>query len=251
MPDNINITRRTKEELRFPERIQDQQAAMPIAQMSRIAYERKFLISHSETYHAAYILIKRGFDIVFSLLMCVLLLPVYALITALIKLSDPGPAVFKHRRVGQFGEEFDCLKFRTMVNHADEMLENNPRMLREFDEKFKIEDDPRLIRGGKFLRASSLDELPQFINVLRGEMTLIGPRPVVKRELAKYAVYQGKLLSVKPGLSGLWQVSGRSETTYEERIELDLTYIDQRSLWMDTRIFFRTIATVLQGIGAK
>lgn len=251
MREDITITQKHYKDIRFTDTVLNPQAALPVDQMSRIAYERTFWIAHSETYHAIYILSKRGFDIIFSILMCILLLPLLALIATFIKVSSPGPVVFKHRRVGQFGEEFECWKFRTMVKSAGEILAKDPQLLREFDKKFKIDDDPRVIKGGGFLRASSLDELPQFFNVLKGDMTLIGPRPVVKRELAKYSVYQGKLLSVKPGLSGLWQVSGRSRTTYDERIALDLKYVDERSFWLDTQIFFRTISTVLQGSGAS
>ena len=219
--------------------------------ISDAAYDGPYLTPHSETYRAIYILAKRGFDVAFSALMCIGLFPLFALIALLIKSSSPGPVFFKHRRVGQFGEEFDCWKFRTMVHNAAELLENDPKMRRKFDEKFKIDDDPRIIRFGRFLRSSSLDELPQFLNVLRGDMTLIGPRPVVRKELPRYSIYQGKLLSVKPGISGLWQVSGRSSTTYEERVALDLEYVDKRGFWLDFRIFFRTIATVLRGNGAR
>jgi len=251
MPDDFTISQSRYKAIPFDNPNVDPGATLPDNQISHIVYESPFSTSHSETYQAIYILTKRGFDIVFSIAMVILLLPLFALIAILIKTSSRGPIIFKHRRIGQFGEEIDCWKFRTMVNNAEEMLKKDPPMLREFDEKFKIDNDPRVIKFGDFLRSSSLDELPQFINVLQGNMTLIGPRPVVKRELAKYSIYQGKLLSIKPGLSGLWQVSGRSSTTYAERIALDLTYVDQRCFWLDVRIFFLTIITVLKGSGAR
>jgi lipopolysaccharide/colanic/teichoic acid biosynthesis glycosyltransferase len=251
MQDDFTISQTRYKDITFDNPIRGLPAAYTVDEISRFAFESPFMASHSETYQAIYVLAKRGFDVIFSIIICLLLIPLFVLVAVFIKISSPGSVIFKHRRIGQFGEEFDCWKFRTMVKNADKLLDNDPKLRQEFDEKFKIDDDPRVIKYGGFLRASSLDELPQFINVLRGNMTLIGPRPVVKRELSKYSIYQGKLLSVKPGLSGLWQVSGRSSTTYSERVALDLTYVDQRCFWLDTKIFFRTIITVLQGKGAR
>ncbi|NNF00885.1 MAG: sugar transferase [Pyrinomonadaceae bacterium] len=246
MPDNFTISSNKVVRLNL-----DPGVRSLVDEKSQIVFEGPFSTSYSETYQAVYILTKRGFDVVFSIVMLILLLPLFALISILIKVSSSGPIIFRHRRIGQFGEEFDCLKFRTMVDDAEKLLKKDPHMRREFDEKFKIDKDPRVTRLGDFLRRSSLDELPQLINILRGNMTLIGPRPVIERELVRYSVHQGKLLSIKPGLSGLWQVSGRSRTTYEERVKLDLTYVEKRCFWMDIRIFFKTIITVLQGSGAR
>ncbi len=229
----------------------EQPATLSGEQLSLNVYESPFLTNHSETYQAIYMLTKRGFDIVFSLGIFIFLFPLFALIAILIKMTSKGSIIFKHRRIGQYGEEFDCWKFRTMVKDAEKKLKKDPKMLKEFDKNFKIDKDPRITKFGHFLRRTSLDEIPQFLNVLQGKMTLIGPRPVIKRELPKYSIYQGKLLSIKPGLGGLWQVSGRSKTSYDERIQLDLKYIDERSFWLDFKIFFQTIITVLRGSGAR
>ncbi len=193
---------------------------------------------------------KRSFDLTAASLLVLGLLPIFILIAIVIKLTSKGPVFFRHRRLGLGGKEFHCLKFRTMISNAEELLITDPQLRKHFDEKFKIDDDPRITRVGRFLRCTSLDELPQFFHVLSGKMSLIGPRPIIDREREKYSIYVGKLLSVRPGLSGLWQVSGRSDTTYSQRVLLDMYYIDNRSISLDLRIFFKTFITVLRKTGA-
>jgi lipopolysaccharide/colanic/teichoic acid biosynthesis glycosyltransferase len=193
---------------------------------------------------------KRGLDISVSLAVIVTALPLIAAIVALIKATSPGPVLFRHRRIGKNGVEFDCWKFRTMIADAEQQLKNNPELRALFETKFKLDDDPRITRVGKFLRRTSLDELPQLIQVLQGKMTLIGPRPIVHSEIEKYSIYAGKLFSVTPGLSGLWQTSGRSSTTYAERVLLDMYYIDNRSLRMELLLLMLTVVTVLKKSGA-
>ncbi len=193
---------------------------------------------------------KRGMDIVVSLMLLLISLPLTALIALIIKMTSPGTVLFKHRWIGIKGQEFECWKFRTMISNADEVLRQNPHLLKQFNKKFKIDNDVRVTKFGKFLRRSSLDEIPQLVQILQGKMSLIGPRPVIDRELEKYSIYRDKLLSIKPGLSGLWQISGRSETTYAERVLLDMQYIETRGILLDTKILFKTIITVLKRSGA-
>ena len=193
---------------------------------------------------------KRGMDIGVSLLLLAAGLPLIVCIAALVKITSRGPVIYRHRRIGRGSREFECWKFRTMVSDADEILKRSPEMRKAFDEKFKIEDDPRVTRLGNVLRRTSLDELPQLIQVLQGKMSLVGPRPIIARELEKYSIYSPKLLSVKPGLSGLWQVSGRSDTTYSERVLLDMKYIDNRGALLDVKILVKTVRTVLEKSGA-
>ncbi|MGE3820174.1 MAG: sugar transferase [Isosphaeraceae bacterium] len=193
---------------------------------------------------------KRITDVVGSVALLALGAPLLALLAIGVKLSSPGPILFSQRRLGKGGRIFHCLKFRTMVVDAESKLIQNRDMTAEFATNFKIKNDPRVTRLGALLRRTSLDELPQLWNVLRGEMSLIGPRPIVERELSKYGSHGEKLLTVKPGLGGLWQVSGRSDTTYHERIAMDMTYIESRSLAMDLRLIVQTAMVVILGRGA-
>ncbi len=182
----------------------------------------------------------RAVDIAGAGLGLALAAPVLALAAAAIKLEDGGPVLYRQRRVGRHGVEFELLKLRTMVVGAERQGAG-----------FAVnEGDARITRVGRVLRRLSLDELPQLFNVLRGEMSLIGPRPIVERELAKYAIYGVKLLSVKPGLSGLWQVCGRSETTYPQRVMMDMHYIDHRGLRLDLQLLLLTTVAVLRRAGA-
>jgi len=193
---------------------------------------------------------KRGIDISLSMAILVAALPIIAAIIVLIKATSPGPVLFRHRRLGKGGVEFDCLKFRTMVADAERRLQNDKALQQKFAERFKLDDDPRITRVGGFLRRTSLDELPQLIHVLQGEMTLIGPRPIVRDEISKYSIYADKLFSVKPGMSGLWQTAGRSRTTYRERVHLDMHYIDHRCLMFDLQLIVLTVVEVLRKSGA-
>jgi exopolysaccharide biosynthesis polyprenyl glycosylphosphotransferase len=201
---------------------------------------------------------KRAVDIVFSLTVMVLGLPFYLLIAALIKITSEGPVLFVQDRVGRDGRPFKFYKFRTMqvdctdVQHRD-FAENfiKGRVMQD-DENgpvFKLKNDPRVTSIGRFLRRTSLDELPQFINVLRGEMTLVGPRPPLAYELAHYKEWHRGRLAAKPGLTGLWQVSGRSTVPFDEMVMLDLYYIENWSLALDVKIIMRTVPVMLFGLG--
>ncbi|MFL1705592.1 sugar transferase [Campylobacter sp. MOP7] len=201
-------------------------------------------------------LIKRLFDIFFSLVAIIMLLPVFLFIYISIKIKSPGsPAIFKHTRIGKHGKCFQVYKFRTMVIDAEKILEqwlrDNPLIKKEYEKDFKLKEDPRIIPGiGSFLRKYSLDELPQFFNSLLGDMSIVGPRPIVEKEKLKYGKYSEKLLSVKPGITGLWQVSGRNDIDYKERIAIDMQYIDNWSIIYDIKIIIKTIEVVVFTKGA-
>ena len=202
---------------------------------------------------AARQVIKRGFDIVFGTLLIVSLLPVFALL-AVVVMSDGGPATFGHVRVGRNGKNFRCLKFRSMVVNADQVLkaliESDPQVRAEWECDFKLKNDVRVTRIGRFLRRTSLDELPQLWNVVRGDMSLVGPRPVIDQELERYGANVMYYLMAKPGMTGLWQVSGRSTTDYATRVSLDVAYVQNWSLLRDVSILFRTFKVVFKGSGA-
>jgi exopolysaccharide biosynthesis polyprenyl glycosylphosphotransferase len=203
---------------------------------------------------------KRAFDILFALCVAIIGLPFYLLIAALIKLTSEGPVLFVQERVGQDGRTFRFYKFRTMlVDNSDHQHRSfaedfiKGRLMSEGEESdrkvFKLQNDPRVTSIGRFLRKTSLDELPQFINVLRGEMTLVGPRPPLAYELAHYKEWHRGRLAVKPGLTGLWQVSGRSTVPFDEMVMLDLYYIENWSFALDLKIILRTVPVMLFGLG--
>jgi len=198
--------------------------------------------------------IKRLFDVIVSLSLVVLLLPVLLVIAGCVAWGG-GAVLYGHKRIGRGNRPFQCLKFRTMAVNSDEILANliatNPEIAREWRQNFKLENDPRITRIGRFLRKTSLDELPQLINVIRGEMSLVGPRPVVADELRYYyGENAGYYHMVRPGITGLWQVSGRSQTTYDRRVFLDTCYVRNWNLWTDVAILFNTVPSVLGGDGA-
>jgi exopolysaccharide biosynthesis polyprenyl glycosylphosphotransferase len=193
---------------------------------------------------------KREIDIVASLLLLILAAPVMLAIAVLVKLTSPGNVVFRQKRLGKGGRVFWCYKFRTMVADAEARLSRNAELRTQFEVNFKLKQDPRVTRVGAFLRKTSLDELPQLFNVLIGDMSLIGPRPIVQHELTKYGRNADKFLSVKPGLGGLWQVYGRSDTSYDSRVSMDLEYIDNRSTVLDLKLIVQTAAVVLSRRGA-
>lgn len=196
--------------------------------------------------------VKRSFDLICASVGLILILPIFLVIAIAIKIEDRGPIFYKHKRVGKNHSEIYLYKFRSMVTNSQEMLENfTAEQKKEYEKFFKLENDPRITKVGKIIRKTSLDELPQLLNILKGEMSFIGPRPVVEKELSKFGKYQDKLLSVKPGLTGWWACSGRSDTTYEERVELEIYYIDNFSLKLDILCFFKTIIAVLKRKGAK
>lgn len=192
---------------------------------------------------------KRLFDIGFSLTVLIVCSPLYLLLILLIALSSPGPVFYVQERVGKNFRRFGCIKFRTMVRNADEMLlelmESSPRLRQEFRSNFKLRRDPRVTWIGRLLRVTSLDEFPQFWNVLMGDMSVVGPRPVVVEELAKYGKHADRVLSVRPGITGLWQVSGRNNIPYPKRVQVDLYYLNCRHFPMDLWIIVKTIGVVL------
>ncbi|MDR3635936.1 MAG: sugar transferase [Isosphaeraceae bacterium] len=193
---------------------------------------------------------KRAIDVTASFVLLCAGLPLLAAIAAGVKLTSPGPVFFRQKRLGRGGGVFWCYKFRSMVPDAEDQLRSRAEIREQFDENFKIRNDPRITPLGALLRRTSLDELPQLWNVLRGDMSMIGPRPIVEPELPKYGICAERLLTVKPGLGGIWQVSGRSETTYAERVAMDMQYIDSRSLALDLKLLALTVLTVVRGRGA-
>lgn len=199
-----------------------------------------------------YDIVKRGIDVMIGIIGLIVCLPIFVIIAILIKIDSKGPIFFKHKRIGKYGNKLEIYKFRTMIQNAEEAMNNfTEEQKKEFAENFKLENDPRVTRVGKILRKTSLDELPQIINILKGEMSIIGPRPIVKNELEKYGKDKNKFLSVAPGLTGYWAANGRSDVSYEERIALELYYVDNRCLTMDLKIFMKTISSVLKGRGAR
>lgn len=194
---------------------------------------------------------KRLMDITLSLVALVLLSPLYLAVSLWIVLSDGFPIVFRQKRVGLRGREFWILKFRSMRRDAEEILARDPVLLAEYRRSYKLANDPRLLNGGAFMRKTSLDELPQLVNVLRGEMSLVGPRPILARELEeKYGPDQHIYCAMKPGCAGLWQCSGRSDLSYAERVQLDLRYYETASLRNDMMILLKTLGMILSRRGA-
>ena len=193
-------------------------------------------------------------DLIGALTGLVIFFPLYCVLSILIYVDSPGPIVFSHRRVGRGGKEFQCYKFRTMVPDAQAKLQHylkmHPECLQEWEQNYKLKEDPRITRIGRFLRKTSLDELPQFINVLKGEMSLVGPRPIVQAEVAKYGRFIDDFYMVKPGITGLWQVSGRNDIAYADRVRIDSWYVRNWSVWLDLVILLKTVRYVLGGKGA-
>lgn len=198
-----------------------------------------------------YLIIKRSFDFISSLLGLIIFSPLMGIIAILIKLDSKGPIIFGHDRIGKNGEGIKVYKFRSMVENAQEVFNNfTEEQKEEFNKNFKLENDPRITKVGNFLRKTSLDELPQLWNIVKGDMSIVGPRPIVKKEVDKYGSSFKRVFSVKPGLTGYWQANGRSETTYDERVNMDLYYANNRSLSLDISIIFKTIKAVIKKDGA-
>lgn len=195
-----------------------------------------------------HLICKTLLDYAIATVALIALLPVFLVLAVLVKRDSPGPVIHRRRVVGQGKREFDAFKFRTMYVDGDARL--TPEQRQELESHGKLKDDPRITRIGAFLRRYSLDELPQLLNVLRGEMSLIGPRMITMKELEKFGKWQHNLATVKPGLTGLWQVSGRSDLSYEDRVRLDMHYIRNHSIWLDLQILFQTIPALLLGRGA-
>ena len=198
-----------------------------------------------------YLIVKRTIDILGALIGLVLLSPIFLIVAIAIKLDSKGPIIFGHNRKGLHGKDIKVYKFRTMYENSQEIFNNfTKEQKEEFYKNFKLENDPRVTKLGDFLRRTSIDELPQLINILNGSMSIVGPRPIVQKEIDLYGDYANKLFSVVPGLTGYWQANGRSDTTYEERIKMDMYYIDNRGFWLDFKIIIKTFGSVLKGEGA-
>ena len=194
--------------------------------------------------------LRRTLDVLVSASALLLLLPLLALIALWIRLDSPGPVLFVQTRVGKGGREFSVFKFRSMFTDAESRLHTVLATNERSGPVFKMRQDPRVTRSGRFLRRCSLDEVPQLLNVLRGEMSLVGPRPALPREVVLYAPEQRGRLAVLPGLTGLWQVSGRANLSFEESVALDLEYVRRQSVWLNLVILARTVPAVLTGHGA-
>lgn len=193
--------------------------------------------------------VKRIFDIVFALFVLTVFSPVYLLLMILIALNSQGPIFYVQQRVGKDHQPFKCIKFRTMIDNADQalanMIQDSDQMRQEFETSFKLKEDPRITSLGRFLRLTSLDEFPQFWNVLKGEMSVVGPRPLVPEELPKYGRKINTVLKIKPGITGLWQVSGRNDIPYPKRVQIDVYYAISHNWLLDLWIVYKTIGVML------
>lgn len=199
--------------------------------------------------------LKRAFDILFSLAALLIGVPLFLIISLAIFLSSRGKVFYSHERIGRGGKPFKCYKFRSMYPDADarihKLLEEHPHFKEEWQKTRKLKNDPRVMPVGNFLRKTSLDELPQFWNVLKGDLSIVGPRPVVYDEVVHYLGEKAtKILSIRPGLTCLWQVSGRNDTSYNKRVELDLEYVETRSLLLDLKLILKTIPSMISSKGA-
>ncbi|HTG71214.1 MAG TPA: sugar transferase [Candidatus Udaeobacter sp.] len=217
----------------------------------RPQYRDEVVLNNSTNFYenSLHSVLKRTLDITGSLIGLILLSPLFVIIAILIKLEDPkGSVLFYQTRIGKNEKPFRMYKFRSMVSNAEEKLKDLLAQNEIEGAMFKMKNDPRITKIGKFIRKTSIDELPQLINVLRGDMALVGPRPPLTREVAEYTTYDKLRLTVKPGCTGLWQVSGRNELSFKEMVELDLKYIQNRSIGADLKIIFKTFRVLL---GAK
>lgn len=211
---------------------------MELAKEERLAKQQETLVNDSKVY----LVLKRIMDIVGSLVGIVLTLPIMVIVAVLIKLEDPrGPIMFAQERNGQYPKTFKMYKFRSMYVDAEERLQELLHLNEQTGPTFKMKDDPRITKIGKFIRKTSLDELPQLINILKGDMSIVGPRPALPREVALYNEYQKQRLLVKPGLTCIWQVSGRNHIGFDDWVDLDIQYIKTRNLWLDLKLILKTI----------
>ena len=189
-----------------------------------------------------YLFLKRSLDILASFAGLIVLSPLFLIVALAIKIEDPkGSVFFSQQRCGKDNKLFPMYKFRSMVSNAEELLEELKEMNEMDGPVFKIKEDPRITKVGKFIRKTSIDELPQLLNVLKGDMSLVGPRPAIPHEVAEYNEYQMQRLLVKPGITCIWQVSGRNSIGFDEWVDLDLEYIEKRNLWMDIKLIFKTV----------
>ena len=218
--------------LRFDEKIDESAIAIDLSDIAR----------NESTF---YLISKRVIDIVGSLCGIILLSPIFLIVAILIKLEDPkGKIFFSQERNGQYPKTFKMYKFRSMVHNAEELLKDLMDRNEQSGPVFKINDDPRITKVGKFIRKTSIDELPQLFNVLKGDMSLVGPRPPIPHEVEQYNSYQMQRLAVKPGLTCIWQVSGRNNIGFDEWVEMDIEYIKTRNLWLDIKLIFKTVGAL-------
>lgn len=219
-------------------------------------YDAKVMILHVQNNlaHWSNRAVKRVFDVVMTVVGGLLISPILLGVALWVYRDSPGPVIYKHRRVGKDGREFDCYKFRSMcVDSAErlqKLLDTDPEARKEWETSFKLKNDPRITRSGAFLRKTSLDELPQLLNVLKGEMSLVGPRPIIQKEVPRYGEYIKEYYMVRPGITGMWQVSGRSDIDYPERVRMDSWYVHNWSVWLDIVMLWRTIKVVVGRKGA-
>lgn len=207
--------------------------------------------THSVKPKPIYDFVKRVFDIVWSLIGLIVLSPVFIILSILVKTTSEGPVFFAHKRVGKGGKTIKIYKFRSMVTNAEELIKQfTPEQKAEYEKNFKLENDPRVTKVGNFMRKTSLDELPQLINILKGDISIVGPRPVMDVETKIYGNYRNMLLSVKPGLTGFWAANGRSHTTYTRRRAMEIYYVKNRSVLLDLKIIFKTFISVFKREGA-
>ncbi|MPM05923.1 Undecaprenyl phosphate N,N'-diacetylbacillosamine 1-phosphate transferase [bioreactor metagenome] len=208
-------------------------------------------ITYKATNKVGYNAVKRLADIVLSLISIVLLSPIFIIVAIVIRFDSKGKIVFGQNRIGKDMKEFRIYKFRTMYENSEEIFKNfTEEQKNEYYINFKLDNDPRITKVGGFLRKTSLDELPQLINILKGDMSIVGPRPIVEKEIEKYGSYAEAVFSILPGLTGYWQANGRSDTTYDERVKMDMYYIKNRSLLMDIKIILKTFISVIKKEGA-
>lgn len=225
--------------------MEDKTMAMPRSQIEARFVEDILYKNQIVKEKKGYLITKRAIDIIGSLVGLVLLSPLFLIVALMIKLEDPeGKVFFKQVRVGKNGREFNIYKFRSMVSNAEELLDNLLDCNETTGAMFKMKDDPRITRIGHFIRKTSIDELPQLVNVLMGDMSLVGPRPPLPREVTEYTEYDKQRLLVTPGCTGLWQVSGRSEVGFDEMVELDLNYIKSRNFAIDLKIILKTVLVI-------
>jgi len=217
-----------------------------IDQAVRVGVEESSVRQPAFWYHS----VKRALDVAISSLLLAILLPLLIPISLLILLDSPGPIFHRREVVGRNGRPFNALKLRTMIKNGDDKVARDTILADEYHNNHKLRRDPRVTRIGKVLRKTSLDEFPQLMNVLRGEMSLVGPRMISFPELRKFGPWQERILEVKPGITGLWQVHGRSDLPYEERVRWNVHYVNNRSLLLDLRILAKTIPAVIGGRGA-
>lgn len=198
-----------------------------------------------------YSVTKKSMDLILSFIGLILLIPVFLILAILVKLDSKGPVFYAHTRKGKNRSDIKIYKFRTMYSNSDEIFESfSDEQKEEYYKNFKLDNDPRVTKVGDFLRRTSLDEIPQLANVLKGDLSLVGPRPIVEKEICKYGQYADKLFSVIPGITGYWQSHGRSDTSYDERVKMDMYYIDNKSILLDIKIMFKTVISVIKKEGA-